>query len=295
LGCCMLYGTNFAFGRQLGETMGPSVVSGLRFTLAALTLSPYIRNLDPEMAVPAVACGLATSFGYIGQALSLQSISAGKAGFICSLSVIVCPLLEAVFDKVKVTSTFAAAVLLSLTGVAALELTGDVSPNIGDLCALAQPLGFGFAFWRTSDLMRRNGTQTLPVTAVIMCVTAGITLAWMLVNAALLGHLDARMLDGLLNPTDHSLDYSKLGAIGYLGVVTTAMTTIGETKALATVTSGEASILFTTEPLWAAVAGWFLLGETLGTPALVGGSCILGACLLNMLDLKMVSRLKGPS
>ena len=51
-------------------------------------------------------------------------MTAGKAGFICSLSVITCPLLEVLFDGVKVAPLFLAAVALSLMGVGTLELSG---------------------------------------------------------------------------------------------------------------------------------------------------------------------------
>jgi hypothetical protein len=45
LGCCALYGTNFAFGKMLGAELDPSLTSALRFSLAALTLSPYLRQV----------------------------------------------------------------------------------------------------------------------------------------------------------------------------------------------------------------------------------------------------------
>jgi hypothetical protein len=68
LGCCALYGTNFVYGKLLGASLDPSAVCGLRFSLAALALSPYLRRLDSALLVPALSCGLATSIGYIGQA-----------------------------------------------------------------------------------------------------------------------------------------------------------------------------------------------------------------------------------
>ncbi len=63
LGCCALYGTNFVFGKLLGASLDPSAVCGLRFSLAALALSPYLRRLDSALLVPALSCGLATSIG----------------------------------------------------------------------------------------------------------------------------------------------------------------------------------------------------------------------------------------
>ena len=71
-----------------------------------------------------VLMSLFIAAGYIGQSISLQTLEAGKVGFICSLSVIVCPILEIVFDNKKVSAGLVAAILLSVSGVATLELTG---------------------------------------------------------------------------------------------------------------------------------------------------------------------------
>jgi hypothetical protein len=147
--CCVLYGTNFAFGRLLNDSLDASVVSGLRFSLATVCLSPFLKDIEKELIRPAFICSLFVAMGYIGQSVSLETISAGKSGFICSLAVITCPLLEAVFDGRRIGAPLLAAIALSIAGVGALEL-GDVEPpGIGDLWAMGQPIGFGAAFWKT--------------------------------------------------------------------------------------------------------------------------------------------------
>ena len=56
---------------------------------------------------------------------------------------------------------------------------------------------------------------------------------------------------------------------------------MGETTALGKVSSSEASVLLSTEPLFAAVFASSLLGEELGWNAAAGGALIVGACLCN--------------
>jgi len=286
--CCVLYGTNFAVGRLLNDySVVPSVVSGLRFTLAAVCLSPFLPQIEKELIKPAILCSLFVAMGYIGQSVSLETISAGKSGFICSLAVITCPLLESVFDGRKISTPLLAAIALSIAGVGALEL-GDIEPpGVGDLWAMGQPIGFGAAFWKTNAMMRRFPSQTLPITAVQVAGSGSISLAWMLVEAAKNGHLDASLFDPVFATPQVS------AAILYLGIVTTAVTRIGETKALGSVSSGDASILMTTEPLWAAVFGGLLVGESLGTSAWVGGGLILAACLANIVEESQVDAWKA--
>jgi len=284
--CCVLYGTNFAFGRLLNDSLAPSVISGVRFSLAAACLSPFLKDIEKELVKPAIICSLFVATGYIGQAASLQTISAGKSGFICSLAVITCPLLEAVFDGRKIGAPLMAAIALSVAGVGALEL-GDVDPpGLGDLWAMGQPIGFGAAFWKTNAMMRKFPEQTLPITAVQVAGAGAISLAWMLYEAWQTGHLDTSLLDPIVK------DPKVAASIAYLGIVTTALTRIGETKALGSVSSGDASILMTTEPLWAAVFGSLLMGESLGVSACVGGGLILAACLVNLIEDSQIEEWK---
>ena len=100
------------------------MVSGLRFSLAAALLSPFLKDLERELVQPAILCSLFVATGYVGQAISLETISAGKSGFICSLAVITCPLLEAVFDGRKIGAPLLAAIALSIAGV------GEFSPML---------------------------------------------------------------------------------------------------------------------------------------------------------------------
>lgn len=122
-------------------------------------------------------------------------------------------------------------------------------------------------------MMRQYPSQTLPITAVQVAGVGLLSFAWMCAEASQSGHLDASLLAPVL------ADTKVLGSILYLGVVTTALTRIGETTALGSVSSGDASILFTTEPLWAAVFGALLMGENLGVSAWIGGGLIVaGVC-----------------
>ena len=102
--------------------------------------------------------------GFWAQSKSLTTTAASKAAFICSLSVIVVPIMDAIFGaadeetekKAKATEVvdrkcqgvvlaalngpwFPA--LLAVAGVACLELIGVESrPSTGDVWALVQPL-----------------------------------------------------------------------------------------------------------------------------------------------------------
>jgi hypothetical protein len=58
---------------------------------------------------------------------------------------------------------------------------GNTSPAIGDLYALAQPLGFGAGYYLTEKMMRANPSSVLSITAVQTAVVGVLSLLWMLV------------------------------------------------------------------------------------------------------------------
>ena len=54
--------------------------------------------------------------------------------------------------------------------------------------------------------------------------------------------------------------------------------------ALSRLSSTEATLLYSTEPVWAAVFGCLVLGERLTPAAVAGGALIVAACLTRLLQ-----------
>ena len=274
LACSVSYGANFPAGKIMCEAVDPAVASCLRFALASIALSPFLLQTPRGLIRPAIVCGLFTSFGYVGQAIALQTASAAEVGFICSLAVVVCPLLDLLDGKQIPWQSWAAAAL-ALIGVGVLEL-GDagIALSPGDLWAFTQPIGFGVTFWKTGKMMSDFPTETLSITAIQVAVAAVTSLVWLGLTGSA---VDGALLGDLLGSP------AALGAVVWTGIVGSALTTTGLTVALGRVSSTEASVLLTTEPLWAALLAFWLLQESVGSNVLSGGALILAACLANAL------------
>ena len=67
-------------------------------------------------------------------------------------------------------------------------------------------------------------------------------------------------------------------ALAWLGVLSSAAVLVGESVAVAKLSSSETAVVFSTEPLWAAAVGSIFVGEQVGTNTLVGGALVLAAC-----------------
>ena len=97
----------------------------------------------------------------------------------------------------------------------------------------------------------------------LTCVT------WALAN----GHTTADVLPVLSEPV-------ALAGLAYTSLITTAGAIYAQSLAFKRVSAGDASIIITTEPIWAALVAAFLLGEFMSKGEIVGAAIIVGAGLV---------------
>jgi len=308
----ILYGTNFPLGALMNDSLPASAATSSRMVLAAVALSPFLPRLEPSMVPLALLCGCFTATGYIAQSLALVDTSPSTVAFLGAVTVIVCPILEAVVNKRQLgvsqsPQTWLAAALC-LTGVGVLEFTpGEVrmasvtmsiipllrpclsllsrvqaeGSYLGDALAVLQAVGFGTSFFLTEKLMRGKRGMALPVTAVQVSVSAFLCGIWCVVDpSGWLFEENNYSLAKMIFDPDLSI---ALYAVLWTGLVTTAANRLLETISLGKLASAEASVILATEPLFAALFASLLLNETFGKNDYVGGALIVLACVSNTL------------
>jgi drug/metabolite transporter (DMT)-like permease len=142
----VIWATNFACVKYL-ETLcfhppcvhPPSEAALARFGVAAAVGLPLLVGQKKEVILGGLECGLWISLGYITQAVALSTIPSGKCAFICSLTVVVVPLLSAVLYGKPIKPTNLAAAVVALSGVAILEGLVDMNAVLGIQAAVADP------------------------------------------------------------------------------------------------------------------------------------------------------------
>ena len=74
--------------------------------------------------------------------------------------------------------------------------------------------------------------------------------------------------------------FTALAIVTWVGLVTTAFPTCGQSFGQASIDAGTATVIYTAQPLWAAVFGFALLGERLNGQSLAGAAAIFAAVAL---------------
>jgi drug/metabolite transporter (DMT)-like permease len=300
-----------------------------RFGLAALVSIPLLLKQQWIAIRAGLECGLWISLGYFTQALALSTIDSGRCAFICSLTVVFVPVASTLLYKKPVRVSNIIAAMIALAGVGVLEGMVDVNQLLdiapavaashaaadtvastghlavsavsdlstgplmsianklgidrGDILALGQPIGFGTAFLRIEQYQEelKDVSNRILTIAAAQCVAVGIlAFFWVLYD-----------FHGTIPNFSYMLEPHRIAAIGWTGIVTTVVAIFIEGIALQKATATDASLAFSTEPIWASLFGFILLHETLGIDSYVGGALILIACLVGAIaDLRLSTK-----
>ena len=150
----VIWGTAFAFQRMGTGVIGPMTFTASRMTLSAVAVG-FVSFLikDPEMADAAgssarrrdtltggVLCGLFLVSATLFQQIGIAYTTAGKAGFITALYILLVPIISTVFLRKPSSWIVWIAVLLGLAGMYLLCMTEGFSLARGDalvcVCAM---------------------------------------------------------------------------------------------------------------------------------------------------------------
>lgn len=303
VGAAALYGTNFSLVKLLGDTMPVGISTTLRFGLAALATLPWLldsnffSNKNAQIVTwLGLEVGMWNSIGYIAQAVGLGTTLASKSAFICSMAVVIVPLLEFMTGKTLLARQWIGAIM-ALVGVAFLELGGGdgigdalSSLTTGDALSMIQPLVFGIGFWKMEKAMHRFPEEARRLTAAqLMAVFLGSAVYGLYsmcdaAHAAGASVCVATFADAY-TWREWMTDPSILFSLFWTGCITTALTIYMETMALETLSATETTLIFSTEPLWGTAFAAAVMGEQLGMNAAFGAFFILTACVYSNLGV----------
>ncbi|GMH94128.1 hypothetical protein TrVE_jg12613 [Triparma verrucosa] len=274
-----LYGTNFATVKILDSTLPIATCCALRFTLAAVAVSPFLftpsptsSKSSPSPILSGLEIGAWNAAGYLSQAVGLSTTPASKSAFICSLAVIVVPILDLIFEGKKLNQKSTIGCILAVLGVMLLEGT-DISLQSSDLATFFQPVAFGFGFWRMEKAMKIHKNEALKLTAAQLVAIAGVSVGYMVGGGGGEGLPDFESVKEWLTTP------AILGSLLWTGVVTTAFTVWLETLALKNLSAAETTLLFSTEPIWGSLFAAAVMGEVFGVKGYAGAGVILLSCL----------------
>lgn len=269
----LIWGAAFVAQRMGMDHMGPLTFNGVRFALGALALLPLIAVMDRKRAADAPSLSVLIRGGMLmGGALFLGAwlqqfglcfTTAGKAGFITGLYVVFVPLIGIFLGHRYGLGTWAGAGL-AIAGMYLLSVTESMSMDKGDALVLMSAF-----FWGVHVLL--IGRLTSGLAAVDAIKLAAVQFAFCsLISMAGAALFEDITLSGLRDG---------IVPILYGGLMSVGVAYTLQVVAQRDARPAPAAIILSLEAVFAAVAGWMLLGETLTAQALAGCALMLGGMI----------------
>ncbi len=288
LSVAFIWGLTFVMVQDAVRTYPVFAFLSARFILAFLAMLPIALLLRKRTAGWGAATPLRNQIGtgaligvilfagYGFQTAGLQFTTPAKAGFITGLSVVMVPLLGVILLRERPHPAVWAGVGLATAGLAFLSLVGvnlDEGVNPGDVLVFFCALSFAAHIFVTGRFSHRMNPLALTMTQIL--------------TVALLASITSHFFE----PSTPLFPRGQpLFAAVFTGILATAIAFGVQTVAQRFTTSTHTALIFATEPVFAALASFALIGERLGPPQLLGGALILAGMLTAELGPGLKSR-----
>ncbi len=260
-----VWGTTFALLKDMVATLSGVEISAIRFLLAAVCVLPWALRVPRHTWFDGALLGALALVSYVAQAWGLQFISSNRSAFLTSLNLLLVPLLGLFWGGSLPLQLLLAAVL-ACTGIGFMSWEGGAHP-LGDAATLLCALAYAAYVILLSQRAARHDARALAATQVIFMAVFG---ALWLVAAELVNTGPGLMQRAMPH----------LGGLLYLGVVATAAMLFLQAVGQRHVAATQAALIFTMEPVFAALWGWFWINETLSQRAAAGAALVLLALVL---------------
>lgn len=264
-----IWGGAFVVQRMMAVQMSVYLFNGLRFLLGALALLPFtlISKPDPpwqgRASLPGtILAGVLLFSGGTLQQFGLRFTTAGNAGFITGLYVVLVPLVLALAGRRRPASTAWIASLMAAAGLFLLSTGGSYQLAAGDLLELAGAGTWALHVITIGWLARRADALRISIIQNTICGLLSL-LFFFLFEGGLSAWAGvvwwAVVLTGILSI-----------AVGY------TLQVVGQKSA----PPADAAIILSLEAVFAALGGWLFLDERLASLQLLGCALMLAAMLL---------------
>lgn len=277
-------------------SLDPFIFNGLRMALAALALLPVVYFTDKKaqrtntadtavtgtgvpvskmtpaqrksLLLGSLCCGVMLTLGSVFQQMGINmGTSAGKAGFITALYIVLVPLLGLLWGK-RVRWLLWVAVAISAVGLYLLCIKDGFRIEPGDsmliLCA--------FSF--TGHILVIDHFSPRTDCVKMSCIQFGITAALCLILSAIFEVTTLQDVKDALIPLLYAGIMS--GAVGY------TLQIIAQKDTNPTV----ASLIMSLESVFAVLAGWIILGDQLSAREYLGCLAMMGGIILAQLPAR---------
>ena len=266
------------------EELDPFTLNAFRFlgafARAALVSFKKIRTVNKTTLKYSLLVGFALVFVYIGATFGVKYTSLSNSGFLCALTVVFTPILAWLFFKKAPGKKLTFVVILCFIGIALLTLGDDFSINMehlkGDLLCLMCAVAYAADLLLTEKAVSHEEVDAYNLGVFQLGVTGALNL-----------------IMALIVETPQAPQTMEVwSAVIFLSVFCTGVAFVLQPVAQQYTTASHVGVIFTLEPVFAAVVAYFFAGEILSFKAYLGAALMLASIFIMEIDFKTLKKKK---
>jgi drug/metabolite transporter (DMT)-like permease len=268
--CTLIWAATFPIAKQGLRDASPIVLIALRFWIALVIFYPFcrteVRRIDGRTAQRGTILGILLFGGFLTQTIGLHYTTASKSAFITSLLVVFTPIFQLILETKPPQAGNIIGVILVSSGLYVLTAPQGDGFNCGDVLTLGAAVLYALYLVYLDMITRSHSFMQLTFLQI------GVT--------ALLASSSLYVLEKPYLYWTGNLVLS----LAYLAILATLLALYLITKHQCQTTPTRSAVIFSLEPLFAAIFSNLMLGEKFGIVALAGGSIILAGLLVSELS-----------
>lgn len=268
LSVAITWGITFLMVKEAIQTVPVYAFLFFRFSLASFLMFfityKYLKNFKLDDLFAGIILGTILFSGFATQTFGLSHTDTSIVAFITGLNVICVPFFAYFFFKEKIRKNILLASLIAVIGLYLLTMSGHLSFSKGEVLSLICAFLFALHIIFTGKFSKKND--------VFLIVFFQFT------TVAILSLIFSLLLED--KTFNLNYDFVFIKALIVTAIFATVFAFLVQTYMQQFTTATKTAIIFTMEPVSAAIYGYFVGNEILTYPQILGSCLIILSTLL---------------
>lgn len=281
----MIWGSSFVVQAVAVEHMGPVTFSGTRSLIAAVFLVLvyfFFRKFagladenwsKKDTLIGGICCGIILTVAMNLQQFGIMKTTAGKAGFITTLYIVVVPMMG-LFFRHRISLRTGICIIAACMGFYILSFKDDFTILEGDVLVFASAVFFALHILIVSIFSKKAQGILLSSVQFFICGILSLLIA---------SQTEEITFSGFQN---------SLLPILYMSILSSAVGYTLQVLGIRDLDPTLASLITSLESIFAAIFGWIFLGQIMTGKEMAGAAIVFFATLLAQIPAKNRNRSK---
>jgi drug/metabolite transporter (DMT)-like permease len=271
--CSLLWGTTFVVVKNALDHASVFIFLAVRFTVAAVLMLAFssrkLRRFEREDLFAGLRLGCFMFLGYAFQTAGLQYTTPSKSGFVTGSSVVLVPLLLAIFWGRRLTRGAYAGALVAVFGLyyQTIPAQGLAYLNRGDVLTFVAAGLYAVHIILVGEYTKQHSPTALSLVQVAACAA----MAWVMAGVAAAIRWQ---------PARFEWRWELYVGVLICAVFATAVAFSIQIWAQRYTTPSHAAILFTLEPVFAVITSFLLIAERMSKRSMLGAMFVLAGIFI---------------